>query len=117
MQTLCKKSILALFCVFVLISLVFGQANETIVITTYYPSPTHAFNTLEVKERLAIGDDSESRITDLNPGQLYVGYSILLGNTTTPSASAEPGEIIYNSNINKLQFRNETGGWVNASAG
>ena len=113
MVDFCKKSILALFCVCVLISLVFGQINETIVITTYFPSPTQAFKDFEVRESLAIGNDSESQITTLAPGQLYVGHSILLGNSTSFPASPLPGQVIYNSNIHKLQFYNGT--WISVT--
>ena len=90
--------------------------NETLVITTYYPSPTHAVNTLEVRDRLAIDDESENIIPNLNSGQLYIGNSIILRNSTATPASPLPGEIIYNSNFNKLQFYNGTR-WINASAG
>jgi len=96
--------------------LLFSQisSNETIVITTYYLSPSYAVKSLEVKERLAIGNESESAITNLAPGQIYVEHSIIFSDSTTPPASPFPGEIIYNSNFNKLQFYNGME-WINAS--
>jgi hypothetical protein len=97
--------------------LLFSQTtNKTIVITTYYPSPSHAFKNLEITEGLAIGDDSETEITNLEPGEIYIGHSIILGNTTPADASKLEGEIIYNPDFNKLQFYNGSV-WINASAG
>lgn len=103
------------------LSLAQSRADETLTITTYYLSPNGVFKDMEVKDKLAVGNITDSGNTkcdsmqELKTGQVYVGHSILLRNRETLPNSHKPGEIIYNVDFHKIQFY-DGAKWINASS-
>lgn len=87
-------------------------AQETITITTYYPSPFGSYNSLEANnfqaDRIAIGDGN----TAADPAAAdYVGDGVLdlKGLAAAPVGNA--GSIYYDSTVNKFFFHDGTG-WI-----
>jgi len=82
-------------------------AEDTITITTYYPSPYGAYNKLQ-SNKLAVGDtndDSEMTSSDQPPanGQIYTARSIILKpQSSLPGTDLIKGEVAYNNADNKL---------------
>jgi hypothetical protein len=73
-------------------------ADETITISTYYPSPYGIYSNLEVKDGLAIGDISTSPIgsmANLTGGQLFINGSIILNSLSTYPTNPQAGQIFY----------------------
>ena len=74
--------------------------NETITISTYYPSPYGVYRELEVKGRMAVGnvrnDTNLGHMSDLQEEQLYVGNSLLLKGLSSdpPNGQSIEGQII-----------------------
>lgn len=78
-----KMFLIPLICVFIP-ALLFAQ--ETLTITTYYPSPYGSYNDLAVARRLAIGDLDGDGNTDQDDMAVYpVGYN-------PPMGDPEPGD-------------------------
>jgi hypothetical protein len=92
-----------------------GQSNETISISTYYPSPYGVYRTLEVKRGLAVGDIKSSSVGNMNnlqPGQLYINESVILNTLTATPATGKPGQLIYvGGTEHVLKYHNDTT-WV-----
>ena len=95
--------------------------QDSLSITTYFPSPKTAYKDLEVKKKLVVGNISQSgntkldSIGELKNGQVYIGHSIVFSKEPTWPNNHKKGEIIYNVDHHKLQFYNGTA-WINASA-
>lgn len=87
---------------FLLALLAFAFPEETLTITTYYPSPYGSYNELTVANREAIGDvnvdggvDSSDLAVDSSgplPGSLTVAGSVGIGTTTPDAKLAVIGE-------------------------
>jgi hypothetical protein len=101
-----------------------SQNQESLSITTYYPSPNGVFRDLEIRSKLAVGNITNSGNTtydsmaELGNAQMYVN-SIILGNVTVTPGTAcpanEAGTLRFNRNFRKLQFC-DGNNWLNASA-
>jgi hypothetical protein len=93
-----------------------ARADETLTISTYYPSPYGVYRRLEVKRAIAVGGNGFSTVNGLRAGQMFVNQSIILNNLTSlPSAAtARQGQLIYYGPEHMLKYRNDTQ-WVNAT--
>ncbi len=78
------KKIIYIFLLLVIVPLIsFAQTQETITITTYYPSPYGVYQTLRIlndDEEIMLGDDSnhpaiELRDRDGDGGRPYIDFS------------------------------------------
>lgn len=93
-----KTKIMLLFMAFVMTfySIIFAQSDETITITTYYPSPYGAYNELEVHRGVTYKPLDQLPTTDLKEGELvYVDNN--------PSDNTK-GEFYYRGGGNWQQF-------------
>jgi hypothetical protein len=113
------KKTLFVFCFVFLATLpVFSQSNpdESMTITTYYPSPYGSYESLQAK-RLAMGDrNNDGKLTDadqpLNDGQLYMGRGVIYQPLNPLPASGTPGELAYNASADAFYYYNASGSWV-----
>ncbi|MDD5561899.1 MAG: hypothetical protein PHT50_07230 [Candidatus Omnitrophica bacterium] len=110
-----KRSIFLLILIFVFFSLSF--AEESITITTYYPSPYGSYNELQ-SNKLAVGDtnsDGQMTFVDLPPanGQIYAARSVIFKpQSSVPSSNVREGEVAYNNADNNLYvYKGSSGGW------
>jgi len=98
-----------------------GFAEESLTISTYYPSPYGSYNELQTN-RLAVGDtngDGSLGATDQPPadGQLYTARSVIykpLG--SLPATNTRAGELAYLSSDDSL-YLNNGAIWVKQGAG
>jgi hypothetical protein len=105
--------------------LAYAQNNETqynsLSVFTYYPPPDASFKNIEVRTGIAVGNISESNLTNLSdmsqlkPGQIYVGNRTRFNDHISSPANIThpwPGQIIYvnNTTTHNLMFYNGT--WV-----
>lgn len=89
-------------------------AQETVTITTYYPAPYAAYNYLEIKKSIAVGDITSSgtvginEVEDLTSGELFVGESVIFGqhSGTPPPLQSKTGELIYDASADCLKYFN-----------
>lgn len=116
-----SKKLLSLF-LFLLSFYPFLFADETLTITTYYPSPYGSYNELQAN-RVSVGDtnaDSQMTSADLPPanGQIYAARSVIYKPQNGPPASnAVTGELVYNTNDSSYYYYDGSswaklgGGW------
>jgi hypothetical protein len=95
-----------------------AQHDETLTISTYYPSPYGVYRRLEVKRALAVGGAGFSTVNSLSSGQMFVNNSIILNNLTSlpGPAVAKEGQLIYytGGGEHMLKYRTNTQ-WLNAT--
>ena len=86
-------------------------AEESITITTYYPSPYGSYNELQ-SNKLAVGDtnsDGQLTFADLPPanGQIYVARSVIYKPQSFLSAAdVRKGEVMYDNTTDSLRYYN-----------
>jgi len=113
------KKTLFVFCLAFFVTLpVFSQSNQTesLIITTYYPSPYGSYNRLQTR-RLAMGDrNNDGKLTDAdlppNDGQVYMGRSVIYTPLNPLPASGTLGELAYNASADSFYYYNASGSWV-----
>jgi len=122
-----KKVILGSLVLFLAVGLVFGfgvlssfaqeeEKEETITITTYYPSPYGVYNELQAN-RIAVGDtndDGQLTAEDQPPadGQLYTARSVIYKpQSSLPAFDVREGELVY-SETDKEFYYYDGSKWV-----
>jgi hypothetical protein len=115
---LTKSAVLLIFAVFLILASSQAQFNtqDSINITTYYLSPNGAFNSMEIKKAINIGDMSDpgnatyKDFSALQDGQIYIGDSLIIQPLASAPASATEGQLWFNNTTTpaKLQFHNGT---------
>ena len=99
----------------------FCFAEESITITTYYPSPYGVYNELQTN-KFAVGDtsgDGQLSAADQPPanGQLYTARSVIYKpQSGTPAFDAREGELVYNNTDDSLYLYNSFS-WVKQGGG
>lgn len=108
--------LLFLFCLLTCSCLVF--AEESLIVTTYYPSPDGAYYQLQVN-KLAAGDtNGDGRLTFLDApaanGQIYTARSVIYKPLDSlPNSDLIIGELAYQNSDDELYFyKNSTENWV-----
>ncbi len=97
----------------------FCQLNDTVTITTYYPSPFGAFQELDIKNKV-IFKDSGAFPQDL---EIYTdGSSNLVLNVATNPTPLSPAQIYFNDSagikpFSYLQIYNSSGGTTYCAVG
>jgi len=87
-------------------SLLFAQSgNETITITTYYPSPYGVYGNLQALKSFTVGNFTSSEVQDLNPGQLQVKDSIVVGDVAAADAKDVTSGQLYVKESLRLEPR------------
>lgn len=116
-----KKITVILFALFLMtISLAFAQ-EDSITITTYYPSPYGSYNQLQTKS-LGVGDNNDDGAIDngdvpSTPGDAWIAGKVGIG-TTAPKAKLEVdggiklGQDIQECNINRAGTMRYNGGKI-----
>ncbi|MCX5707718.1 MAG: hypothetical protein NTY14_01850 [Candidatus Omnitrophica bacterium] len=104
-------------------ALAFSQTNKTesLSFTTYFPSPDAVFTRMEVRNKLIVGNISDSHtsgitsINDITKDQVFVADSIILGSQTTQPSIPRDGQLYFNNSTapggKTLEFYNGTGTW------
>ncbi len=94
-----------------------AQQEESITITTYYPSPHGEYNELQTN-KFAVGDTNESGGLDAGDqpdanGQLYTARSVIYKpQSSLPTSDTKEGELIYNISDKQLYvYKGATDGW------
>ena len=103
-------------------SFVVSAAEESLVLTTYYPAPYGIYYELQ-SNKMAVGDtdgNGQLGVTDQPKvnGQLYVARSVVLkplAGMPPADANAMPGELAYNGTDKQLYTYNGTA-WVGQSS-
>ena len=86
-------------------------AEESITITTYYPSPYGSYNELQTN-KLAVGDVDNSGGLDAGDqppanGQLYTARSVIFRpQSSLPASDVREGELVYNNSDDALYLYN-----------
>ena len=115
-----RKKILGLGLVFLLFC-IYAFAEESITITTYYPSPYGVYNELQTN-KFAVGDtsgDGQLSAADQPPanGQLYTARSVIYKpQSSLPAFDAREGELVYNNTDDSLYLYNGSS-WVKQGGG
>jgi hypothetical protein len=115
-----KKTLIFSFSLLaLLVSPAFSQ--ETLTITTYYPSPTGIYNRLATTT-LGVGDNDGSGTLDAadapdpatNPGDVWIAGDVGIGTITPqlPAPNGNPG----NLDVNDVYLRS-TGEWLSQAGG
>lgn len=97
-----------------------AQADETISITTYYPSPYGTYDSLEAN-KMTVGDitgDGKLTTDDLPPanGQLYAARSVIYNpQAVLPALDVREGELVYSGGA--LYVYNNEGEWSKLGGG
>ena len=122
-----KRFVLGSLVLVLAMGLIFGFgvlccfAEESITITTYYPSPYGSYNELQTN-KLAVGDTNVSGGLDAGDqppanGQIYTARSVIYKpQSGTPGFDAREGELIYNNTDDSLYLYNGST-WVKQSGG
>jgi len=106
---------------FILATPFLALAEDSLTITTYYPSPYGTYNKLQ-SNRLAVGDtnaDSEMTSADLPSadGQIYAARSVIYKpQSSLPATDLVTGELAYNSSDSSLYLYNGSA-WAAVGSG
>ena len=74
--------------------------NETITITTYYPSPYGVYRDLNAMKSFAVGNFTSQEVQNLNPGQLQVKESIAVGDIAASDvAGLKQGDLLVKGGL------------------
>jgi len=98
-----------------------SYADETLTITTYYPSPYGSYNELQTN-KLAVGDtngDGQLSSADQPPanGQLYTARSVIYKpQSSLPAFDTMEGEVVYQSSDKKFYYYDGSA-WVAQAGG
>jgi hypothetical protein len=115
-----RNKILGLGLVFLLFY-IYTFAEESITITTYYPSPYGVYNELQTN-KFAVGDTNVSGGLDSGDqppanGQLYTARSVIFKpQSSLPAFDAREGELVYSDTDNKF-YHYDGSSWVAQGGG
>ncbi len=109
--------------IFVVLPVLLFAADESITITTYYPSPYGSYNELGTN-KLAVGDSDGSGTIDAGDqppanGQIYASRSVIYKpQSSLPSSGAREGEVVYSNSDNQLYvYKGSSLGWQAVGVG
>jgi len=99
----------------------FCFAEESLTISTYYPSPYGVYNELQ-SNKMAVGDTNGNGKLDAGDqppadGQLYTARSVIYKpQSSLPESDARKGELVYSDSDNKFYYYDGSA-WVAQGGG